>query len=72
MKNVSPSDPMYKIIFTDDEMIHDDVKLQLSLKAQTTNKDAPQRGVLRPGRSVVQTSNLAQQMTQKDWEKRFE
>ena len=67
MKNVAPSDPMYKIIFTDDEMIHDDVKLQLSVKAQTTNKDAPQRGVIRPGRSVVANSNLAQQMTQKDW-----
>jgi hypothetical protein len=40
MKNVAPTDPMYKIIFTDDEMIHDDVKLQLSLKAQTS-KEVP-------------------------------
>ena len=32
MKNVSQNDPMYKIIFTDDEVIHDDVKLQVSLK----------------------------------------
>jgi len=30
MKNISTSDDMFKIIFTDDEMIHGDIKLQVT------------------------------------------
>ena len=53
MRNISVNDAMFKIIFTDDEMIHGDVKLQFSSLRQATGlkqhnqqhaRQGPQKG----------------------------
>lgn len=45
MRNLQSNDPMYKVVFTDDEEIHGDVQLQVS----GARKSIIPAGTLRPG-----------------------
>ena len=41
MKKLSPNDSQYKVVFTDDEEIHGDLKLQVSGTKAAANRAKP-------------------------------
>ena len=84
MKTLQPSDPFFKVCFTDDEEIHGDVTLQVSgrKKESTTGAlaslrtGAPGAGIntLRKNSLLGQQSggDIKAQMNAADWDRRFE
>lgn len=55
MKNIAPNTDMFRIIFTDDEMIHGDIKLQVTAARTTQTKQSTVRGGPRGGSAPVST-----------------
>jgi len=78
MKTLQPSDPMYKVVFTDDEEIHGDVTLQVSgrKKLLEDNSKSLRAGSIKIDRNRSQVTqvivDVKEQMTAADWDRRFE